>query len=218
MGLRAIIIGATGLVGSEMLQAILGDERFSQAIIFVRRPTNIQDPKLKEFVIDFSKLNEWRGNIQGDILFSALGTTLAQAGSREAQRVVDYDYQLQVAQSAKVNGVKNYVLISAPYADPKSSLAYTRIKGELERDIKKLSFPKTTILRPGLLQGNREQKRFVEEKAAILLNTLPQIPGLEGLRPMSGKLVAHVSIEAALNDYVGTQILKPKDIFHYLKL
>ena len=212
-----ILIGATGLVGSEILNYALSDERFSKIKIFVRRTTGISDPKLEEFVVDFERIGEWRNQITGDVLFSALGTTLKQSGSREAQRVVDYDYQLRVAQAAKINGINNYVLVSAPNADTKSRLAYTKMKGDLERDVMKLSFPKATFIRPGLLKGPRAQKRLFEHNGGVILSLIPTIPGLESIKPVSGKLVAHACIESAFDSFQGQRILNPKDILQFLK-
>jgi uncharacterized protein YbjT (DUF2867 family) len=213
----AVLIGATGLVGSEILNCILNDARFSRIKIFVRRSTGVTDPKLEEFIVDFENLGNWRDKIQGDILFSALGTTLKQAGTREAQRVVDYDYQLRVAQAGKINGINNYVLVSAPNADTKSMLAYTKMKGDLERDVMKLSFNKVTFIRPGLLKGPRSQKRMFEHNSGAILNFLPTIPGMEAIKPVSGKQVAHACIEAAFNSDTGRRIYNPKDVLQFLK-
>jgi uncharacterized protein YbjT (DUF2867 family) len=212
-----ILIGATGLVGSEILNYALNDERVTKIKIFVRRSAEISHPKLEEHIIDFEKLGEWRNLLTGDILFSALGTTLKQIGTREAQRVVDYDYQLRVAQAAKLNGVQNYVLVSAPNADTKSHLAYTKMKGDLERDVMKLSFHKLSIIRPGLLKGPRAQKRFFEHNTGKILSILPTIPGLEAIKPVSGKLVAHACIESAFDSTQGQRILEPKDVLQFLK-
>lgn len=212
-----MIIGATGLVGSEILNFAIHDKRVDNIRVFVRRPTGIEHEKLKEFVVNFDELEAWREHLQGDTLFSALGTTKKQVGTREAQRIVDYDYQLRVAQCAKINGVANLVLVSAPNAHPKSSFAYTKIKGDLERDIMKLSFEKLTIIRPGLLYGKRAEKRMLEQTAAAILNVLPAIPGLESIKPVSGKLVAHACIEAAFDSELGQRIYNPKDVLQYLK-
>lgn len=212
----ALLIGATGLVGSEILNYALSDERFAKIKVFVRRSTGLTNPKLEEHIVDFEKLGEWRHLLTGEILFSSLGTTLKQAGSREAQRVVDYDYQLRVAQAAKINGIVNYVLVSAPHAETKSKVAYTKMKGDLERDVMKLSFPKITIVRPGFLKGPRAQKRFVENTTGKILSLLPTIPGLEVIKPVSGKLVAHACVESAFDSGRGQRILLPKDVLEFL--
>lgn len=213
----ALLIGATGLVGSEILNYALNDDRISKIKIFTRRSTGITDAKLEEHVVDFEKLSEWRQLIKGDVLFSALGTTLKQAGSREAQRIVDFDYQLRVAQAAKLNGVNNYVVVSAPHADTKSKIAYTKMKGDLESAVLKLSFSKITIIRPGLLKGPRAHKRMFEHHSAKILSLFPTIPGLESLKPVSGKLVAHACVESAFDSYTGQRILEPKDVLQFLK-
>ena len=217
MKYSAVLIGATGLVGSELLQYLINDERISQIRVFTRRSTGIEHKKLNEFIVNFDELNHWRQEVKGDILFSALGTTLKQVGSREAQRIVDYDYQLRVAQVARINGIQNLALISAPGASVKSLFAYTKIKGELERDVMKLTFDKLTIIRPGLLKGPRTKKRFFEEKAGRIFNLFPIIPGLEALKPVSGKLVAFTCLEKALDQESGQRIFNPKDILQYLK-
>ncbi len=213
----ALLIGATGLVGSEIINYALNDERFKLLKIFARRSTGLTHPKLVEVIVDFEKLGDWRQELKGDILFSALGTTVKQVGTREAQRVVDYDYQLRVAQAAKLNGVTNMVLVSTPNADTKSSFAYTKMKGDLERDIMKLSFSKLTIIRPGLLKGPRAHKRFLEQNVGKVLSIFPTIPGLESIKPVSGKLVAHTCIESAFDHFKGQRILQPKDVLQFLK-
>jgi len=213
-----MIIGATGLVGSEILNYLLEDQRTNMVKIFVRRPTEITHPKLQEHIVDFERMHEWRNLLVGDILFSALGTTIKQVGTREAQRIVDYDYQLRVAQSAKINGTQNYVLVSAASAHPKSNFSYTRIKGDLERDILKLGFQKTTIIRPGILKGPRAVKRFFEQTAGSVLSYLPVIPGFEMIKPVSGKLVAHACVESAFDQSLGARILEPKDVLNFLKV
>lgn len=217
MGQSVLLIGATGLVGSEILNYLLSDQRVSRIKVFVRHSTGITHPKLEEKLVDFEKLSEWRPDLKGDVLFSTLGTTLHQVGSREAQRTVDYDYQLRVAQAAKINGVENYCLVSAPGANPKSVFAYNKMKGDLERDVLKLGFSKITLIRPGLLKGPRAQKRFVESNAGKILDVLPTIPGLEALRPVSGKLVAYACVESAFDSCSGQRILQPKDVLKFLR-
>ncbi len=217
MHYKAVLIGATGLVGSELLQYLINDDRISQIRVFVRSSTGIQNPKLEEFIVQFDELNQWRKEIKGDILFSALGTTRKQVGTREAQRIVDYDYQLRVAQVARINGIKNLVLVSASGANVKSIFAYSKMKGELERDVMKLSFDKLTIIRPGLLKGLRIKKRFFEEKAGIIFGIIPMIPKLEAMKPVSGKLVAFCCLEKGLDAERGQRIIGPKDIFQQLK-
>jgi len=205
----AIIAGATGLVGGHLLEQVLDDPYFDEVIIFVRRTTGIDHPKLTEHIVNFDKPGEWKDRVKGDILFSAMGTTLKQAGSKEAQKKVDYTYQYEMAKMAAENGVQDYVLVSTPGASPNSMVFYTRIRGELDRDVKKLDFNRIIILKPSVLDGKRELKRRGEEIGIKLGNLLKGIPGLKKYRPIHGKIVARAMIgavkkeeDAGLREYV----------------
>ena len=136
----ALVIGATGLVGSELIDQLLNNEQFTRVKVFGRRPTGKSHPKLEEHVINFDQPEQWKGLVRGDILFSALGTTLKKAGSKGAQFKIDYKYQYYFARAAAENGVSNYVLVSAAGSSPTSRIFYSRMKGILEKDIKKLAF------------------------------------------------------------------------------
>ena len=127
MNKTAIIIGATGLVGNNLLQQLLLDNDFSSVKIFVRRATGISHSKLKEFIIDFDKLELSKSDISGDVLFSCMGTTLKQAGSKSMQYKVDFTYQYQFAKLADENGVPDYLLISAASSSSKSKIFYSRM-------------------------------------------------------------------------------------------
>ena len=136
----AVVIGATGLVGSELVALLLADSRFETVKVFVRRSTGRQHPKLEEHLVNFDAVETWKEQLTGDVLFSAMGTTLKQAGSKDAQYKIDYTYQYNVAKAAAENGVPQYVLISSAGASPKSRIFYSRMKGELEESVKKLTF------------------------------------------------------------------------------
>ncbi len=160
---KAIVIGATGLVGGQLMELLLNDSRFESVKIFVRRTANITHPKLTEHIVDFDAPDTWKKLVTGDVLYSAMGTTLRVAGSKEAQYKIDYTYQYNVARTAAANEVKEYVLISSAGAAIDSKIFYSRMKGELERDIKRLPFETIHIIRPGLLAGERVQVRTGEK-------------------------------------------------------
>ena len=101
----ALVIGATGMVGSQLIQQLLADDRFEKIRVFSRRSLAITHPKLEEHLIDFNFPEQWRGLVRGNVLFSALGTTLSKAGSKGAQFKIDYKYQYQFAKAASENGV-----------------------------------------------------------------------------------------------------------------
>src|SRR5215213_8400607 len=146
--MHALLIGATGATGKDLLQLLLNDGAFHRVDIFVRRRLDVQHEKLKVHIIDFDKPAQWSQLVKGDVLFSCLGTTLKAAGSKEAQWKIDYDYQYDFAKAARENGVDNYVLVSSSGASPDSLLFYPRMKGQLESAVTSLGFAKLSIFNP----------------------------------------------------------------------
>lgn len=208
----AIVLGATGLVGSALVRRLLADERFGSVRTLVRRPAGTRDARLEEHVVDFDAPGSWSGLVRGDVLFSALGTTLRAAGSQEAQRKVDHGVQLRVAEAARRNGVETYVLVSAAGASPASRIFYSRMKGELERDVEALRFPRARILRPGLLDGERREVRSGERWALRLLRPLaPVLPA--SARPIRVEVVARAAIAAALDPAPGARRYEAGELF-----
>jgi len=213
-GKTAVMIGATGLVGSQLLEQLLGDDRFSRIVSFGRRQTGKTHAKLEERVINFEDPASWRAEVKGDVAFSCLGTTIKQAGSKEAQRKVDYTYQLQFAESAKANGIPVYSLCSAASANPKSPAFYSRIKGELDRDVGALNFERTRIFRPSLLLGDRgERERLGEKMAAPVLRGLNAIGLFRKSRGIEGSTVARAMIRATFDEKPGTTIYTLDEVF-----
>lgn len=192
----AIVIGATGLVGSRLVKYLLEDNDYEKVNIFVRRTTNIVHPKLTEYIVDFDKRTEWRDKVKGDMLFSVLGTTLRQAGSKEAQYKVDYHYQYNTAVTAAANGVRGYVLVSAQNASLNSSFFYSRMKGGLEDAVTKLPFKNIAVIRPGLLYGKRETFRKREGLAIGLFNTFNKLGLMKKWKPIDAKDVAKAMLYA----------------------
>lgn len=191
----AILIGATGLVGSQILKLLLEDERYSSVKVLHRRSTGVEHPKLTEHIIDFDKPEEWELLVKGDHLFSALGTTIKKAGSKEAQYRIDYTYQFEVAEVAAKNGIQSYTLISSLGANAKSSSFYPKIKGELDDAVQQLLFDNILILRPSFLDGNREEFRFGERIGIAIANVICKIPGLRKYHPIKAETVAKAMIE-----------------------
>ncbi len=174
---RAVVVGATGLVGAELVRLLLADERFGAVAALVRRAAAPAHPRLEQHVVDFDAPPAWAARVAGDVLFSALGTTIRVAGSREAQHRVDHGYQLAAARAARANGVPAYVLVSSAGASPRSPIFYSRMKGELERDVEALGFERTRILRPGMLDGDRREHRTGERVVLRILRPLAPLRG-----------------------------------------
>lgn len=204
--MKALVIGATGLVGKLITEKLLGNTSFDSVQIFVRRTTGLVHNKLTETIVDFDRFDTWKTNLKGDVLFSALGTTLKAAGSKEAQYKVDYEYQLQVAKAAADNGVKSYVLISSVNAEPGSPFFYLKMKGQLEEKVSLLTFQSIHILRPGPLKGHRETSRLGEVLSTKFLDLMPKVLVSAGMRPVAGERVAEVAINAGIASEKGIHI------------
>ncbi len=166
----AIIIGATGLVGSTLVEQILENPAYSKVVLLLRKSLNISHPKLFQEVIDFDKPNA--SKIVGDDLFCAMGTTLAKAGSKETQYKIDCTYPFEIGKIAKTNGVKQYILVSSVGADFDSSNFYLRTKGDLEKKIESLGFQNFVSVRPSMLLGDRKESRLGEKIGKVLSNIL----------------------------------------------
>lgn len=215
----ALIIGATGLVGSHLVSQLLEDRNFDKLLVFTRRSLQQSHPKLEEKIIDFDK-EDWIQDVKGDVLFSALGTTLRKAGSKEAQYKIDYTYQYNFAVAAARNGVPQYILVSAAYASPNARIFYSRMKGELERDVVKLPFQHISILKPGMLAGERSEKRTGEVLGIVVTNTIGSIPGLSRFKPVHGSVVAKAMINATKHHpkQINTYTLKEIDRLAEMKI
>ena len=209
----ALVIGATGLVGSQLVNLLLTDERFDKIKIFTRRSTGIAHPKLEEYIIDFDQPAQWQHLLTGDILFSTLGTTLKKAGSKSEQYKIDYTYQYTTAQAAAANGVADYVLVSSAGASVNSKIFYSRMKGELERDIAKLPFKHIHIIQPGILTGPRKENRTGEKIGIALASVLAHIPGLTAYKPISAGTVAQAMINASFDDSQPLQVYPLQKVF-----
>lgn len=211
--MKAVLIGATGLVGREILKRLLDDPEFKEVQVFHRRSTGLQHPKLREEIIDFEQLGEWQEKIKGDVLFSALGTTLKVAGSKEEQYKVDYSYQFKIAAAAKNNGMETLVLISSTGANANSPFFYLRMKGELERAVENLHFKFLHILQPGPLTGDREVPRLSEKVSTALLALLPKIKPLAAYLPVKAEQVALKAVAASKAFDEGKHIYSPEQIY-----
>ncbi len=213
MPTRAVVVGATGLVGSQLVRLLLADPRFAAVAILVRRASAApRDARLAEHVADFDAPDAWAPLVRGDVLFSALGTTLRAAGSQAAQYRVDHGYQYAAARAARANGVPAYVLVSSAGASPGSRIFYSRMKGELERDVEALGFERTRILRPGMLDDDRRERRTGEQLALALLRPLSAILPAPA-RPIHAAVVARAAIAAALDAAPGVVRYEPADLF-----
>lgn len=197
--LHALILGATGATGKELVKELLNNPNFYKISVFGRRVPDIDNKKLFKYKIDFSELNKIKKLLSGDILFSALGTTLKQAGGKKQQFLVDYTYQYEFAKIAVENGTKNYSLVSSTGADKNSFFFYPKIKGELEESIKKLPFNKIQIFQPPTLIRQSNLARRGEKIGIKVFNRLNKIGLFKSQKPLPVKILAKIMIDAALS-------------------
>ena len=213
---HALVLGATGATGQEIVKLLLDDSNYYKVTIFVRREVDIRHEKLNAHVIDFSKLYEYKDLVKGDILFSALGTTLKDAGSKDKQYLVDYTYQYEFAKMASDNGIKIYSLVSSLGANENSLFFYPKLKGKLEESVKLLNFKSIQIYQPPSLIRQANLMRSGEKLSIKLFQKLNSIGLLKSLKPMSVVGLASKMLRESYetqNDMVTTY--KPADIFDY---
>jgi len=208
----ANVIGATGLVGHELVNQLLESSEFEKVRVFVRRKTAWNHPKLEEQLIDFDQPESWEQMVQGDVLFSILGTTIKTAKTKENQYRVDFTYQYEFAKVAAENGVAAYILVSSMGANPKSSVFYSRIKGELEVAVAKLNFRKLLIFRPSILDGNRQEKRSGEKVGLVISRFLTRF-FLKKYRPTPVNVLAGKMIQLSLDQVDGFRMVEGLEIF-----
>ncbi|WP_126650866.1 NAD(P)H-binding protein [Chryseobacterium aureum] len=210
--MKALVIGATGATGKDLVNQLLNDKEFDEVDIFVRKPVDIQNEKLKVHVVNFEKPEEWKEKVKGDVAFSCLGTTLKDAGSKEAQKKVDFDYQYEFAKAAKENEVEDYILVSAYGANPQSKIFYSKMKGELEEAVKQLHFNKITIFKPGMLE-RKDSERTGEVLGSRIIKFANKLGLLESQKPLPTDILAKAMINSSKIKSNGYSSIKLGNIF-----
>ena len=214
--MKALLIGATGLIGNYLLEKLIDDENFTEITVLHRSDSRISHPKLSWHVVDFANSEEWSALVKGDVLFNAMGTTIKKAGSKEVYVNVDVTIPTKVANIAKESGVKSVINVSAAGANAKSGIFYNKIKGQLEGHLFNLEFTNSCMLRPSLLVGNRNESRLGEKLMTPIMNFFTFIPFLRKYRPIHGKDVAKAMVKFAINPKDTKLILELDEIQDYI--
>ncbi|MCJ8210421.1 NAD-dependent epimerase/dehydratase family protein [Mucilaginibacter sp. RS28] len=214
---KAIIAGATGLVGGELLQIILQNSDYQEVLVITRRDLGIQNPKLVQLIVNFDELDQHQHTLTADALFCCLGTTQKKTPDRKQYKKIDYEYPLNLAQIAKRNGIKQYHFISSVGADMHSSNFYLKTKGETEDALVHLHLQCLHIYQPSFLVGNRSESRLGEKIAGAVLKIVDPllIGGLKKYRSIKAAAVAKAMYNQSMKQETGLYI-HPSD--HIKKL
>ena len=204
----ALIIGSTGLIGSELLNLLLDSNDYLKVITFVKRDTGIKHPKLTQHIIDFDKPETFKELVVGDDFFCTIGTTIKKAGSKEAFRKVDFGYPKQFASFALQNKVKQFLIISSLGANAKSGNFYLKTKGEIQDFLKDCDFESVAVFQPSLLLGNRTEFRLGEKVGAFFMKTLSFlfVGNLKKYKPIESETVAKALLKIAQTNNIGFKI------------
>jgi uncharacterized protein YbjT (DUF2867 family) len=203
----ALVVGATGLVGRQVVAHLLARPEYSGVVALVRRAMGLSNAKLAERIVDFERLADTE--MRADDVYACLGTTIKVAGSQERFRRVDHDYTVEVARLAREKGATRLALVSAIAASPNSGNFYLRVKGETERDVAALGYATLTIARPSYLLGERTESRPGEAVgiAAARALSFALVGSLKQYRPIGADVVAEALIRETLAGAPGQRIV-----------
>lgn len=212
--MKALIAGATGLVGSHLLQFLLEDPYYEKIWVLTRRRLKVQNKKITEIISDFSDLASSLQKVKTDHVFCCLGTTMKKGGSKEAFRKVDLEYPVEIAKLMRSNGAEKYLIVSAIGASRNSIFFYNRVKGEVEETVRQQGYPVLFIFRPSLLLGDRKEPRAGEDVAKRIYRYIDWffIGPFKKYRGIAAETVAAAMLKKAKTEQMGTMILESDEI------
>ena len=199
----ALVFGSSGLVGGHLLNQLIENDNYNKIKIFVRSEPKNLNPKVKIVKTDFNNLENHKEDIKGDDCFFCIGTTKQNSPDKNEYRRVELDIPKEIAQIAKSNSLSSFVFVSSGFADPKNSGDYLKFKGQVEEELKKLSFQKLGIVRPSFLLGDRKEKRIGEKIGILIFKLLsPLFVGpLKKMKPIHSEKVARAMINICNNEH-----------------
>ena len=164
MNKTVTLFGSTGLIGSEVLKLLINDDYFENINIISRKKINIDSKKIKNYIIDFSNIEDYKKVVNKDyIIIASIGTTQSKVNFNKIEyRKVDYDILLNIAMACKSNKASSFSFVSSAGADEKSKNFYLKLKGEIENSVMRIGLKSCLIFRPSLLLGKRNEFRFGE--------------------------------------------------------
>ncbi len=205
---KAIIIGASGLIGSKLLAILCTQPDYNEILVIARKKIRTSNTKITQLAIDFEYLDHYTNLIHGDVVFCCMGTTKSQTPNLAAYRKIDHDYPVRLAEIALKNGINEYHFISAIGANSESSNFYTKMKGDTEDDLKKIGLKSLHIYEPSLLIGRRKKSRPVERMATFIMKIIgPLLIGrLKKYRAIQASDVAKAMYKQSLKNKRGVFI------------
>ena len=209
----ALLFGSSGLIGGHLTKQLIENSSYSKVKLFVRSDPKISDPKIEIIKTDFNNLQDHKDEIIGDDCFFCIGTTKQNAPDKDEYRRIEYNIPIEIAKIAKSNSVKSFLYVSSGFADPKSSGAYLKNKGDVEEELKSLNFLKLGIMRPSFLIGDRKEKRIGERIGIFIFKLIsPFFLGpLKKMKPINSEKVAKAMIKIA-NENLKKTILESDEI------
>lgn len=212
----ATVFGASGLTGSALTDLLLKNPTFTSVKVAVRKPINAHHEKLQQVVIDFSQLHDYPDLFSSDHIFCCLGTTMEkEKGNKETYTTVDKDYPVEIARNSAMHNCKSLHIMSSMGANPNSNIFYSKLKGEMQEEViaewkGKVSHSTLCIYQPGLLEGERKEKRFGEGVGKIMMRIFNPIliGGLRKYKSIQASDVALVMMHNALHLKYGLHIIK----------
>lgn len=212
--MKAIVIGATGLIGKELVRQLLDNSDYEEVVLLLRKSMGMSHSKLSEHIINFDDPQTYKDLLQGDVLFCAMGTTIKKAGSQGAFRKIDYQFVVDFAEIAQKNGVKQFSVVSSVGAKTNTTNFYLRTKGEMEAAVSKLEFDAVHIFRPSLLLGNRGESRPGEKIGEFFFKVFGILffGSLKRYKPAQGSAVAKAMIDATFMGKRGINIVESEII------
>ncbi len=210
----ALVAGASGLVGSQVLRLLLEDPTYTRVTVLARRELPLSHKKLEQRIASFDRLAQIADFPRVHDVFCCLGTTMKQAGSPDAFRKVDFTYVVELARVAVRHRASQFLVVTAVGADPQSRILYSRVKGDAEEALRRLQFESIQIFRPSLVVGARAQSRLAERVARLLglLVGWALVGPLSRYRPIKAEALARAMVRVARDAPRGTHVYESKEI------
>lgn len=211
----AVVLGASGLVGQELLQLLLQSKLYQHVTVLVRNELPLNHEKLRQVVVDFSNLTQYEDEFAVDDVYCCLGTTMKKAKTKAKFMKVDYEYPLSAAKCAEKKKASNFLAITAIGADLRSPFFYNKVKGQTEEDIASLYIRSTHFFRPSLLLGKRNELRVGEKFGEYALKSCSflLVGKYRKYKPIKACNVAKSMMKAATQDKAGVHVHESNDIY-----